>query len=206
MEAALVLAVRQSPARTLIDEVIAEADISRGTFYKYFDSVPALMAALASEVACELARLLDPLVEGFQDPATRLSCGLRIGLLLTHRHKVLGSLIVMAGWPNVDKTHLHFAVIKRDIETGIREGRFSKVSVDVALNLVVGSMIGGAYSMMEGAGKNYPEQAALCMLRGLGIDVEEAKQVAKVRLPKPKLPEDGIIARLLGAGEHLSKA
>jgi hypothetical protein len=35
-------------------------------------------------------------------------------------------------------------------------GLISKVSVDVAFNLVVGSMIGGVCSMMEGAGKNIP--------------------------------------------------
>jgi hypothetical protein len=37
------------------------------------------------------------------------------------------------------------------------------------------------------------------MLRGLGVDADEAKAIAKMRLVNPRIPDSSIVARLLGA-------
>jgi AcrR family transcriptional regulator len=199
METVLILAVRNGSARPTIEEVLAESGASRGTFYKYFDSVPDLMNALGAAVAQDLSVVLDPLVTQTPDPAARLSGGLRISLRLAGKHPALGNLLVQSGWPHVEKSHPVFAALTRDIEAGIRQGRFSKVSLPVALNLVAGCMVGGIHSMGIGASKSYPDEAAFCMLRGLGVDADEAKAIAKMRLVNPRIPDSSIVARLLGA-------
>jgi AcrR family transcriptional regulator len=199
METVLILAVRNGSARPTIEEVLAESGASRGTFYKYFDSVPDLMNALGAAVAQDLSGVLDPLVTQTPDPAARLSGGLRISLRLAGKHPAMGNLLVQSGWPNVDKSHPVFAALTRDIESGIRQGRFSKVSLPVALNLVAGCMVGGIHSMGIGASKSYPDEAAFCMLRGLGVEADEAKAIAKMRLVNPRIPDSSIVARLLGA-------
>jgi AcrR family transcriptional regulator len=199
METVLILAARNAFVRPTIEEVLAESGASRGTFYKYFDSVPDLMNALGATVAHELSGVLDPLVTQTPDPAARLAGGLRISLRLVGRHPPLGNLLAQSGWPNVDKSHSVYAALTRDIELGIRQGRFSKVSVPVAINMVAGCMVGGIYSMGNGASKSYPDEAAFCMLRGLGVESDDAQAISKMRLANPRIPDSGIVARLLGA-------
>jgi TetR/AcrR family transcriptional regulator, ethionamide resistance regulator len=199
MDTVLILAARNAFVRPTIEEVLAESGVSRGTFYKYFDSVPDLMNAVGAAVAHELSCVLDPLVTQMSDPAARLSGGLRISLRLVGRHPPLGNLLVQSGWPNVDKSHPVYAALTRDIESGIRQGRFSKLSLPVALNMVAGCMVGGIHSMGIGASKSYPDEAAFCMLRGLGVESGEAQTISKMRLANPRIPDSGIVARLLGA-------
>ena len=199
METVLILAARKAFVRPTIEEVLTESSASRGTFYKYFDSVPDLMNALGATVAHELSGVLDPLVTQTPDPAARLSGGFRISLRLAGRHPALGNILVQSGWPNVDKSHPVFAALARDIELGISQGRFSKVSSPVALNMVAGCMVGGIHSMGIGASKSYPDEAAFCMLRGLGVDSDEAQTISKMRLATPRIPDSGIVARLLVA-------
>ena len=47
--------------------------------------------------------------------------------------------------------------------------------------------------------KSYPEEAAFCMLRGLGVESDEAQAISKMRLANPRIPDNGIVARLLVA-------
>jgi AcrR family transcriptional regulator len=199
IDTALNLAMRLSSGRPSIDDVLKEAGVSRGTYYKYFDSVDDLMRSLVAELAYELVDLLDPLVTQVADPAVRVSCGMRYCLRLAGRHPALGNLLAHAGCPAFDETHRFIAVLRRDIEQGIREGRFSTVSVAVAMYLSAGSLAGGIHAMLAGASKSYPEEAAFCMLRGLGVDAEEAKAIAKMRLTNPKIPHGSMVARVLDA-------
>ena len=199
METVFILVARNFFVRPTIEEVLTESGASRGTFYKYFDSVPDLMNALGAAVAHELLGVLDPLVTQTPDPVARLSGGFRMSLRLAGRHPALGNMLVQSGWPNVDKSHPVFAALSRDIELGIRQRRFSKVSLPVALNMVAGCMVGGTHSMGIGASKSYPEEAAFCMLRGLGVESDEAQAISRMRLANPRIPGSGIVARLLVA-------
>lgn len=56
------LVAEKGPAATSIDDVISAAEVSRGTFYKYFDSPEALFDQLALEVANEIIRMAEPVV------------------------------------------------------------------------------------------------------------------------------------------------
>jgi hypothetical protein len=156
------------------------------------------MSALATNVAHELAGIFDPLVTQSPDPAVRISCGARLCLRLVGRHAALCNLLIQTGWPD-DRSHPIFVVLTRDLESGIRLGRFPEVSLPVALNLVVGCLLGGIHSMRGEASKTYPDEVAFCVLRGLGVQAEEAQSIAKMRLVNPKIPSSSIVARLIGA-------
>jgi AcrR family transcriptional regulator len=88
LDAGLATIVAHGVAGTSIDEIISAAQVSRGTFYKYFDSVTGLAAHLAQELAHEMGLVLDPLVTEEPDPALRVAVGSRM-LLHFVRHGVL---------------------------------------------------------------------------------------------------------------------
>ena len=197
LDAGLATIAARGVAGTSIDEIISVAQVSRGTFYKYFDSVTVLAAQLAQELAHELALLVDPLVTEQPDPALRVAIGSRMMLHFVRQHPAIGVLMVKSGWPDVAESHLFFEVVRRDIASGIRLKRFEPMPLDVAVNMVAGVMLGGMQSMVAGAARNYPEQATLRLLRGLGVSADEAARLSATRLPRPVLPHDGLVARAI---------
>lgn len=203
LDAGLATIVARGVAGTSIDEIISTAQVSRGTFYKYFDSVTGLAAHLAQELAHEIGLVLDPLVAEQSDPALRVAVGSRMTLHFVRQHPVIGGLIVKSGWPDVDESHLFFEVVQRDIALGIRLKRFEPMPLDVAVNMVAGVLLGGMQSIVVGAARNYPEQATLRLLRGLGVSAAEAARLSATRLPRPVLPHDGIVARAIARAAAL---
>lgn len=198
LDAGLAIIVARGVASTSIDEIISAAQVSRGSFYKYFDSVASLASELAQDLAHELGHLLDPLVIDLPDPALRVAIGTRMTLHFARQHPVIGGLIVKCGWPDVDQSHLFFDIVRRDIASGIRLKRFEPMPLEVAVNMVAGTIIGGVHSMLAGAARSYPEQATLRLLRGLGLNAVEAGILTAAGLPRAELPQQGIVARAAG--------
>jgi AcrR family transcriptional regulator len=198
LDAGLASIAARGVSGTSIDEIISATQVSRGTFYKYFESVANLASDLAQELAHELGHLIDPLVVELPDPAQRVAIGTRMTLHFARQHPVVGGLIVKIGWPDVDQSHLFFGIVRRDIAAGIQLERFEPMPVEVAVNMVAGTIVGGVHSMFAGAAQNYPEQATLRLLRGLGLSSSEAELLIAARLPQPVLPGQGIVARAIG--------
>lgn len=200
LESALRLMATRGLAGTSVDEVIADAQVSRGTFYKYFETPTALIQELAREVAGDLIRILDPLVRRSDDPAERLAVGLRAALRLVRAHPLLGGFIVRTGWPLVGQEPAQFDLVTRDLLLGIKQGRFKRMHIDVARNLVAGSAIGGFYTLSSGrAPRDYPEQAAACTLRALGVAADEAERIATLKFTTPEIADDTVVGRALAA-------
>jgi AcrR family transcriptional regulator len=197
LDAGLATIVARGVAGTSIDEIISTAQVSRGTFYKYFDSVTGLAAHLAHDLAREIGLVLDPLVTEQPDPALRMAVGTRMMLHFVRQHPVIGGLIVKSGWPDVDESHLFFEVVRRDIASGIQLERFEPMPLDVAVSMVAGVLLGGMQAIVGGAAENYPEQATLRLLRALGVSAAEAAHLSATRLPRPVLPHEGIVARAI---------
>jgi TetR/AcrR family transcriptional regulator, ethionamide resistance regulator len=195
MKSALQLMAANGPANTSIDDVIGHAEVSRGTFYKYFDTPADLVVAVAKEVSNEMLRALDPLVLTFSEPTERLSAGIRLMLRFVRSYPVLGSFITRIGWPHVDhREHLFYTYVVRDIKLGIRSGGFERMHLDVAINIMAGSLIGAIHNVSTSADapNNYPDQMALGVLKALGVDKEEARRIVAIKLPSPKLGSESI--------------
>src|ERR1700751_753822 len=86
LSSALQLVAAQGPAAMSIDDVIAAAEVSRGTFYKYFPSPEALVQEVAYKLATHLVCLADPVVRQRDAPAERVACGIRLVARLALHH------------------------------------------------------------------------------------------------------------------------
>ncbi len=118
---------------------------------------------------------MDPLVQPLTDPAERVCVGMRTALSLVRAHPVLGAFMVRAGWPAMARTHVFFTQVGADLSQGIRQGRFTRMHLDVALNLLAGSMVGAMHSLASGKlPRDFPEQTAAALLRALGLAANEA--------------------------------
>lgn len=200
IDGAMSLVAQNGPAATSIDNVISQAQVSRGTFYKYFDAPASLVEAVAKELSNEIIRLIDPLVQGTDDPVLRMATGMRLALRLTRQHPVLGGFLARIGWPNLPPDQLMLEYVPRDLELGMQQGKFVRMDMRAAMNLTGGVLIGGIHTQLSGAAPDdFPEQAATTVLMGLGVDRDTAHAAAYADLEPLKIDGSGLIARTLTA-------
>lgn len=191
LSSTLQLVAAQGASLTSIDDVIAAAGVSRGTFYKYFQSPQDLVQELATKMARDLVCLADPVVRERDDPAERIACGIRLVCRLALHDPVAAGFLVQLGWPDTQGPNLLLDFVRRDIDEGIRRGRFRSMPMSLALNMVSGAAIGAIHCMLKpDCDPNFAELTAAAVLRSLGVANQVSESVANKPLGRvPPLPD-----------------
>jgi AcrR family transcriptional regulator len=196
---AMRLVAEKGPAATSIDDVISAAEVSRGTFYKYFPSPDALVRELAIAIANELIAMAEPVVLSYDDPAERVSSGVRLVARLAIDHPLAATFLVRLGWPDARGPNMLLEFVKRDLSAGIRQGRFTRMPITLALNIVTGGVLGATHCMLEpGCESDFAEQTAAAALRGLGLDAKGAGRIARGPLKPVQIPAEGLLIETSG--------
>jgi AcrR family transcriptional regulator len=205
---ALQLIAAKGPAATSIDDIIEAAEVSRGTFYKYFPSPDALVRELAFGVAKDLVYLADPLVRKHPDPAERVACGIRLVARLALYHPAAAGFLVQMGWPDTQGENVLLDFVRRDLAQGMKQGRFRQLPMSLALNMVFGGAMGAIHCMLKGSCEpDFAEMTAAAVLRALGVPGRTADALARRRLDLlPDFSEGLLAATLPVAGEVDAKA
>jgi AcrR family transcriptional regulator len=182
LRSALGLAARKGPSMMSIDDVIRAAQVSRGTFYKYFPSPDALIRELAAEIANDLIRIAQPVVRACEDPVERVARGIRLVLRIAIHHPAVAEFLVRLGWPDEQEPNM-LEFVRHDIEEGFRLGRFKYMHIAMALNIVAGAVLGAMRRMLEpDCAEDISEQVAAVALRALGVDSEAADRISRAPL------------------------
>jgi AcrR family transcriptional regulator len=203
LSTALQLVAAEGPAAVSIDDVIAAAEVSRGTFYKYFPSPEALVQEVARKVATDLVFLADPVVRQRDDPAERVACGIRLVARLALNHPAAAGFIAQLGWPDTDGQNVMLDFVRRDIQEGMRRRRFREMPISLALNMVSGAVLGAIHCMLKPTCEpDFAELSAAAALRALGVAPQTAAAVAyKPLQPITAFPE-GLLAETSPAAEE----
>lgn len=194
LASAMKLVAEKGPSATSIDDVISAAEVSRGTFYKYFPSPDALVRELAIEIANELIGMAEPVVRSYADPAERVSIGMRLVARLALDHPLAATFLVRLGWPDARGSNMLLDFVKRDLTEGIRQGRFTRMPIALAVNIVTGAVLGATHCMLEpGCDSDFAEQSAAAALRGLGLDAKSAERIANSPLKPVEILSEGLL-------------
>ena len=198
MFSALVLASNKSIHEIDVDDIIQHAEVSRGSFYKYFPSVQALVPALASQLAEELTAEIDAITHQIPSTATRLVISAKLTMRRLVKAKVLGSFLIQLPWPSQNPEVNIFKNLSSDIELGIKEGLFNKMPSSIGCNLFVGSLIGGIHVMLgKSSSASYENKVLYPALIGLGLAAKTADELLKAPVPSlPKLPDTGLLGKI----------
>ncbi len=185
-----------------VEDVVRQAGVSRGTFYKYFPSIPGLYGALSRQLMLEVAAMMDDLVPHGVDAATRLASTIRISLRLFVDVPMLGRFFRQIQWPSQGDDHDIFHVIVRDVQAGIREGVFTNMPVSIGASIAIGSLMGGVHTLLvEGDQAGFEDSVAHQVLIGLGVDAASASHVSRRALPcRPLGVAPGILGKLAEMG------
>jgi AcrR family transcriptional regulator len=187
-----------------VDDIIKHAEVSRGSFYKYFPSVQALIPALANQLAHELTAEIDAITHQIPSTAERLVITAKLTMRYLVKHRVLGNFLIQMPWPSQNTEFNVFTSISSDIELGIKEGLFAKMPASIGCNLLVGSLIGGINVMLsKSPSSSYENKVLYPALIGLGLDSNAADELLKTPVPSlPKLPETGVLGKVAALGTN----
>jgi AcrR family transcriptional regulator len=132
----------------VIDDVIREARVSRGTFYNYFDSLDQVLAAIGQEFSNQMTADILPVYDVLTEPWQRASVGFRVFLVraLLDR-KWAGFMVRPDAWP-------HHALVAKymaaDLENGKRIGQFRFDNIDAATDFLMGATAKAIQSIRQG--------------------------------------------------------
>lgn len=193
---ALEIYARQGIDGSIIDELIRTAGVSRGTFYNYFKTSQDLFEAVSAAISKDLMTIVNPIVLSHDDPAMRVCSGVRACLELGKQYPHMALFVSKGGPAALSENHLLAEYLPRDLAMGMEAGRFARIDMRLAFDLVVGPVIAGFYSMSTEAVKpGYIETLTLSVLCSLGMDRAEASRLASTPMAEISAPARSVIAR-----------
>lgn len=167
---------RREPA--LIDDVVRHAEVSRGTFYKYFDSLDLAVAELGAQLGDEMTQGISAVYDVLEDPVMRTATGFQMFLLRAIIEPEWGAFIAHIGLLSAD--NLLTGKIRDDIALGLETGDYSVPSIDLASDLLMGAKIEAIRRMITGGGSaDYVRGMATLVLRSFGVAPAKAEKSAQ---------------------------
>lgn len=201
IESALHVFAHKGADAAVIEDVIAMAEVSRGTFYNYFRTNEELLAAVVKELGDELLALVEAVVIQCKDPAERLATGVRMTLHTMQAHPLLAQFVARSGMAMAAHNSLAMAYLPRDILAAMESGRFSLASVQVGLVLVLGTAHAAVVAMTlpdpiaNTLPANYPEDVTCHLLLGLGMTKAQARKLVSSPIQQVEFPPQALLAR-----------
>ncbi len=196
VECALAVFAEKGVGASVIQDVIATAEVSQGTFYNYFRTNDELLAAVVQELSNELLEGIEGAVSRYEDPAARIAHGVRLYLYRARDFPLFARFVVSAAFHLASPNNLIYEYLPPHLEAGFASGRFVRIPVEVALDLVSGFALAAIVRLTTGeVGGDYPEQVVLTLLRALGFDEQKARNVAFAPLEPLPVPPISLISR-----------
>jgi AcrR family transcriptional regulator len=166
-----------------IDEIVAAADVAKGSFYNHFGDKDVFAREIGGAVRRQVEQAIVLANAGISDTSLRLARGLCVYLRFAIEHrdsaKVLWRLNAGSTLPDAPINR----ELTRDLAHGIQSGRFNSVELETGLLLVMGTVVISMRHVLEERVNTPPAQIAAnmaCgMLRALGVSRAEARRVAE---------------------------
>lgn len=133
----------------VIDDVIRQAGISRGSFYKYFDSLDEALLAVGQEISEQFVLDLLPVHDVLQQPWQRFAVAFRLFLLRALADPLWAAFVSRIDvWPPGSLVARKMA---EDLRKGVAQGQFAVASVDAATDFLKGASVGCILALRQGA-------------------------------------------------------
>jgi len=207
IERALRVVAEQGFDTPTIDDFVAAAGVSKGTFYNHFDTREAILLAVAAAAADTVDLQLLPVYAGSNDPARRISVALKHFIRMAEVKPVWGWLIVrmmpIVGGPVSEGMR---EGVCADLAAGKRKGRFHFTSMDAAVAYGMGVLLMAVRMALTGKmPKDFGETMAAMLLQGYGMPRQEAFKIAVLPLPFSIAEESSELSGPLRIAETLEE-
>ena len=169
---------------TTIAEIAEQADVAVGSFYNYFATKDELLTALLEASLTEQRQALEARQAQVEDAAEMISIAHRHLVGVAHADPDLAWLLIRLETPDRIVRAVFWESASSDLAAGVAAGRFDVQDPQVALIASGGALIAVMHAVLEG---EVALQAATAhaegVLRSLGIDTQDAAEIARRPLP-----------------------
>ena len=184
-----------------IDDIVSEARVAKGSFYKYFPDKEALLAAVTGLIRDRVEAKVTAANAEVADPARRVVRGICVYLRFVAEEPEQGGVLVRNDrmGETAPAMNLNRGTID-DISSGLAQGRFAVSTVEAGALFVFGVAHVGLtrFNGDRETDSNVWIAQELCqlLLRGLGIAQAEAgliaAQTAEEILRQPRTPKESL--------------
>lgn len=169
---------RKLTGATVIEDVVRHAGVSRGSFYKYFDSLDEAVTQLAFQLAEEMTHDITNVYDVLDDPVMRTATGFQTFLTRAWLDPDWGGFLAHLGLMD-GENGLVSSKVKGDIRWGVETGDYSVVSVDLAADLLMGAKHEAIRRIISGErDPAYIRGVAAMVLRAFGVSQSKAEKTA----------------------------
>lgn len=149
IDAAICVFAQSAGSAPVIDDVIRQADVSRGTFYNHFNSLDEVLVAVGIELNDQMTTGVLPVYDILTEPWQRFSVGFRLFLVRSLLDRKWASFVTrVEAWPSQHKVAEY---LMKDLKQGREQGQFVFARLDVAMNFVMGASAHGMHALSQGA-------------------------------------------------------
>ena len=148
LEATMRVFARMVNDAPVIEDVVKEAGIARGTFYKYFDTLDQALVAAGAAANDRMIADIQSVYDILKEPWQRASVGFRVYMVRALQEPPWAAFVTrMDAWS-------HNAIISRhmaeDFRRGKELGQFNIDDIQAATDFVKGASLGCVYAVSLG--------------------------------------------------------
>jgi len=174
-----VCAVANSQGPAVIDDVIRAAKVSRGTFYKHFDSLEQALAELGAQLADETVEGLRVMYEKVDDPLHRTASGPQLMMIHSIVDPIWGRFV--AHTDHLTSESAFISAIRENTIVGRERGIFRYSSLEAAIDLQFGATREGVRHMISTRNDRKGYMQDLCVMNLMALGVAHKRAIAAVR-------------------------
>ena len=167
-------------------ELTQAADVGMGSFYNHFDSREQLFQAAVEDALDRYGAVLDELTVGLDDPAHVFAQSFRLTGRLHRRSPELSKVLLNNGLALAGSGRGLAPRARRDIEDGVRAGRFHVREPELAMVIVAGAALCLGQLLHDHPERDdaaATDQVTEDVLRMLGLAPDEAHEICQRPLP-----------------------
>lgn len=196
LEAAVVVFARHGADSALIERVVRQAGVARGSFYNHFRSTRELLAAARHLLLADVLSLILARTAQLDDPAERAAAGLGLFLQLLTDYPVLAHFTRNLGLEDAGPARVVDALLAPALAQGVESGRFAAAPPRVLAGLVSGAVLAHVICTTggEAPADDRPHLVA-ALLRSLGIGAAETAVLAAREHAPLAVPPGSLLAR-----------
>lgn len=195
VEAAIVVIAAKGHS-AVIEDVIVEAGVSRGTFYKYFQTLEDLLLEAKCCIGCELVGVATADGRLSDDPAEEVARVMLRFFATFRKYSVISQFAAKLGMAGVGRGNIVHEIVPEYLEWGMSTGRFVKMPMDLTIDLVqVGVLPVLSHLQEEPEDGPSAPVAVAAMLRMLGVPEQDAARLSRQPCAPLDMPADSLVAR-----------
>lgn len=186
VEAAMRLFARQGVDATTIDEIVETAGVAKGTFYNYFTDRVEIAREVARTIRAEINDAVEELNQGIEDPAERISRGVRLYMAMTVLEPVKAQMLARIYDGGIDVHRGLNQHLLGDIDDGLAKKRIAAPDRETVLHFVLGVATAALAALIHGGapaevvqGEGYARSMTVMLLQGFGLSPAEIDNVLK---------------------------